>query len=84
MKLIKNIFIFWIVIMFLVTFSCLLTYIVTQQVIRLGANELPVQFATETSIKLANGQSAKDSISNETIDISKSLGTFVILLSLQQ
>jgi hypothetical protein len=79
MKLIKNIFIFWIVVMFLVTFSCLLTYIVTQQVIRLGANELPVQFATETSIKLANGQSAKDAIPNETIDISKSLDTFVMI-----
>jgi hypothetical protein len=79
MKPIKNIFIFWTVIMFLVTFTCLLTYLVTQQVIRLGANELPVQFATETSIKLENGQSAKDAIPNETIDISKSLGTFVMI-----
>ena len=79
MKLIKNIFIFWIVIIFLVTFTCLLTYVVTQQVIRLGANELPVQFATETSTRLENGQSVKDAIPDETIDISKSLGTFVMI-----
>jgi hypothetical protein len=79
MKLIKNIFIFWIVIMLLVTFTCLLTYVVAQQVIRLGANELPVQLATETSIKIENGQSAKDAVPDETIDISKSLGTFVMI-----
>lgn len=79
MRLIKNIFIFWIVIMFLVTFTCLLTYLVTQQVIRLGANELPVQFATETSIKLEKGQSPDNSIPGETVDISKSLETFVMI-----
>lgn len=79
MKTAKNIFIFWIIIIFLVTFTCLLTYLVTQQVLRLGANELPIQFATETSIKLENGQSVNDAIPSETIDISKSLGTFIMI-----
>ena len=79
MKLVKNVFIYWIVIMFLVTFTSLLTYVVTQQVIRLGANELPVQFATDTIIKLENGLSAKDAVPAETIDILKSLDTFVMI-----
>ena len=79
MKLIKNIFIFWIVIMFLVTFSSLLTYMVAQQVIRLGADNLPATFAIETSIKLENGQNPADSVPGETIDILKSLETFVMI-----
>jgi hypothetical protein len=79
MKTIKNIFIFWIIIMFLVTFTCMLTYLVTQQILRLGANKLPVQLAIETSIKLKSGQSAKDAIPAEIIDITKSLNTFVMV-----
>jgi len=79
MKFEKNIFIYWIIIMFLVTFTCLLTYLVAQQVIRLGANELPVQFAAETIIKLENGTSDKDAVPNQNIDISKSLDTFVMI-----
>lgn len=79
MKLIKNIFIFWVVIMFLVTFTCLLIYTVTQQSIRLGANDLPVNLATETSIKLEKGLSDKNAVPNQTIDISKSLEPFVMI-----
>ena len=67
------------VIIFLVTFSCLLAYIVAQKVIRLGANELPVRFTAETSIKLSNGHSVRDAIPEETVDISRSLNTFVMI-----
>lgn len=79
MKTLKNILIFWVIIIFLITFTCLLTYIVTQQLTRLGANDLPVKLATETSIKLEKGQSPGNSIPGETIDISKSLETFVMI-----
>ena len=79
MKTLKSILIFWVIIIFLVTFTCLLTYIVAQQLTRLGANDLPVKLATETSIKLEKGQSPDNSITGETVDISKSLETFVMI-----
>jgi ABC-type multidrug transport system fused ATPase/permease subunit len=79
MKTTKKIFVFWIILMFLATFTCLLTYLVAQQTVRHGANELPAQFATETAIKLENGKSAESAIPANKIDISKSLDTFVMV-----
>jgi hypothetical protein len=79
MKSAKNVFVFWIVVMFLVTFTCSIVYLVAQQSFRLGANEPPMQLAIETSIKLQNGQSAKDAIPTEKVDISKSLNAFVMV-----
>ena len=79
MKILKNVFTIWIIIIFLVTFTCMLTYLVTQQVIRVGANEQPAQLAAETSINLESGQDAKDAIPPKITDITKSLGTFVMI-----
>ena len=79
MKKAKNIFVLWLIVMFLVTFTCSLVYLVAQQSLRLGANELPSQLAIETSIKLQNGQSVKDAVSTEKVDISKSLNAFVMV-----
>jgi hypothetical protein len=79
MKKLRSILIIWAIIIFLVTFSSLLTYIVAQQLIRLGADNLPVTFAIETSIKLEKGQNPADSVPVETIDILKSLETFVMI-----
>lgn len=79
MKKAKNIFVLWLIVMFLVTFTCSLVYLVAQQSLRLGANELPAQLAIETSIKLQNGQSVKDAVPTEKVDISKSLNAFVMV-----
>jgi hypothetical protein len=79
MKILKNIFTIWIIIIFLVTFTSILTYLAAQQVTRLGANEQPAQLAVETSINLKSGQSIKDAIPSEVIDISKSLRAFVMI-----
>jgi hypothetical protein len=79
MKKLRSILIIWVIIIFLVTFSSLLSYIVAQQVIRLGADNLPVTFAIETTIKLEKGQNPADSVPVETIDILKSLETFVMI-----
>jgi len=79
MKTRKNIFIFWVIIMFLVTFTCSLVYLVTQQSLRLAANELPVQLAVETSIRLQKGQIVKNAIPVTKVDISKSLNAFVMV-----
>jgi hypothetical protein len=65
--------------MFLITFTSTLVYLVTQQSLRLGANEPPLQVATETLLKLQSGLSAKDAISAEKVDISKSLNAFVMV-----
>ena len=79
MKKAKNIFVLWLIVMFLVTFTCSLVYLVAQQSLRLGANELPSQLAIETLIKLQNGQSVNDAIPTEKVDISKSLNAFVMV-----
>ncbi|MCX6383456.1 MAG: hypothetical protein NTV16_03075 [Actinobacteria bacterium] len=79
MKTVKYMFLFWVITMFLVTFTCLLTYVITQQALRLGANEQPVRLAVETSIKLENGQKAGDAVSAGIIDISKSLNAFIMI-----
>jgi hypothetical protein len=79
MKKLRSIIIIWVTIIFLVTFSSLLTYVVAQQVIRLGADNLPATLAIETSIKLEKGQNPAGSVPDETIDILKSLETFVMI-----
>jgi hypothetical protein len=78
-KTVKNILIFWLIIAFLATFTSLLVYVATQQVMRLGANEMPAELATEISINLENSKNLQDSIPDEIIDISKSLRTFVMV-----
>jgi hypothetical protein len=79
MKTAKNILIFWVIIAFLVTFTSLLVYVATQQVLRLGANGIPAELAVKTSINLENSKSPLDAVPGEITDISKSLGTFVMV-----
>jgi hypothetical protein len=79
MKTGKNILIIWTVIAFLVTFTSLLVYVAAQQVLRLGANEMPAELAAEISINLENSNSPKDAVPSEITDISKSPGTFVMV-----
>jgi hypothetical protein len=79
MKTSKNILIFWVVVAFLVTFTSLLVYVTAQQVLRLGANEMPAELAAETSINLENSKSPLDAVPAEITDISKSPGTFAMV-----
>jgi hypothetical protein len=79
MKTGKSILIIWVVVTFLVTFTSLLVYVATQQVLRLGANEIPAELAAEISINLENSNSPKDAVPGEITDISKSPGTFVMV-----
>lgn len=74
----------WIVIMFLITFTCLLTYLVAQQSLRLGANEKPANLAKETAIQLANGKSPKQAVSGNKVNLAKSPGVFVIVYDNQK
>lgn len=79
MKIVKKVLLLWLIVMFLMTFTCSLVYLVAQQSLRLGANELPFQLAIETSIKLQNGQGVNDAIPTEKVDITRSMNFFVMV-----
>jgi len=79
MKLLKMAFILWLINMFLVTFTCCLIYIVAQQSLRLMANDIPTQTATDALIKLQDGQDLNNIISSNKIDISKSISPFIMV-----
>lgn len=79
MKKIKGVFIFWVIIMFLITFTCSLVFLVAQQSLRIGVNEAPMQLAVETSLKLQKDPSINNAITTEKVDGLKSLNTFVIV-----
>lgn len=79
MKIAKKMFMYWIIIMFVITFTCSLTYLVTQQALRLGANEQPAQLAVDTALKLQNGKNPVSIVQGDTVDLSKSMDTFVMI-----
>lgn len=66
-------------VLFLATFASLLVYLIAQQSLRLGANILPVQSATETSILLEQGKSANDVVAADKTDLTRSLSPFVLV-----
>lgn len=78
MKTTQKLMVIWLIIMFLVTFTSSLVYLVAQQSIRLGANETPMQLAIDTSLKLENGQN-EGLFSSDKLDISKSLSPFLLI-----
>jgi hypothetical protein len=65
--------------LFLITFTCGLVYLVSQQTLRLNANAVPNQIAVDTSIKLEKSSNTQELISEQSLDISKSQGAFVMV-----
>ena len=51
----------------------------TQQSIRLGANEEPMRLATDTKLKLDGGQNVSAVISSDKVNINESLSAFVMI-----
>ena len=84
MKTAQKLLVYWLTIMFLVTFTCSLVYLVAQQTVRLGANEQPMQLAMDTALKLENGQSATGAVPAENVDLSKSLSPFVMVFDIHK
>lgn len=72
---ISKLFISWLIIVFLMTFTCSLTYLVTQQSLRLGANELSAQLVAGAASDLNQGKGTESSISDASF--LKSMGLFV-------
>lgn len=79
MKNIKILFIFGLILMLFITLTCSLIYLVTQQSLRLGANEILAQLAIETSLKLEAVQDINTTFPSEKIDVSRSLNAFVMV-----
>lgn len=79
MKNFKCALIGWIVLMFMLTFTCLLGYLITQQALRLDANELPAALAIQTSLDLSHHRNTKIMLPTVPVDISKSLSPFVMI-----
>lgn len=75
----KRIFVFWIIIILLASFTAALAYLTTQQSLRLGANKIPSQLAVETILKLEQGKTPEEVLPAEKTDISKSLSPFIII-----
>jgi hypothetical protein len=75
----KKLFFIWVIAMFFITFTCVLTYLMTQQSLRLGANVLPAQLAKDAAINLQKGLSAQASIPPHKVDASKSDDGFVMI-----
>lgn len=74
----------WMLVVFLITFTCMLTYLVTQQTIRLGANEKPANLAKETAIGLKAGKSPKAVVPNTKVNLAKSPNVFVLIYDNQK
>lgn len=72
----KHIFAIWILLV--ITVSCVLgvVYLVVQQEMRIGANDLQIQIAEDTAKALDNLKQI--TFSQESIDISRSLSPFVM------
>lgn len=75
----KNIFINWLPFAVVITLLSLFIYIVAQQVIRLSANNPQAQIANDAAIALSSGAIPNTIVGTEKIEISKKLGTFIMV-----
>ena len=66
-------------VLFLLTFNCLLIYVITQQSLRLSANHRPIEIANDLAIKLEAGNKIEVLVASDKTDISKSLSPFVMI-----
>lgn len=79
MKSVKNIAVIWCLLLFLVTFTCALTYLVAQQSLRLGADEQPAELAANIAVKLDRGESIQTAFPDSKIDIAQSMTSFLMV-----
>jgi hypothetical protein len=77
-KIIKSIFPVFLPFALTITLLCGIIYIVAQQSYRMSANDPQIQLAEDIATQIATGISPQYFIPNVKIDISKSLGTFIM------
>src|SRR6185503_13168562 len=61
-----------------ITVLCGLAYLLTQQVLRLGANEPQIQMAQDAAARLSAGESLANVVTAGTLDVGRSLAPFTI------
>lgn len=69
----------WLLLAIPITGLCGLLYAVVQQQIRQAADDPQIQLAEDAAAKLADGQSAQAVIPAETVDIARSLASYVVV-----
>jgi hypothetical protein len=79
MRKFLHIFINWLIVALVTSAFCCLVYATVQQTLRQGANDPQIQMAEDIANSLENGESAASVIPTNQVDLSSSLGTFVIL-----
>jgi hypothetical protein len=79
MQKFKNIIKYWLVVALVATAFCSLIYAAVQQTLRQGANDPQIQMAEDIASALENGESVASVMPTNQVDLSSSLGTFVIL-----
>jgi hypothetical protein len=78
-KVFKNLLPSFLPIALAVTLVCLITYVASQQVYRMSANDPQIQLAEDIGGQLARGNPPQIYIPQFKVDISKSLGTFIMI-----
>jgi hypothetical protein len=78
-KIIKSILPVFLPLALTITFLCGLLYVGLQQIYRMSANDPQIQLAEDIATQVRNGASAQYFVPTIKIDISKSLGTFIII-----
>lgn len=67
----------WLVLAVTITFMCGLVYLAVQQDLRQGANDPQIQMAEDTASELSAGATAESVVPKISVDLSKSLATFI-------
>jgi len=79
-NILKKSFFFWLPFAAVITFACLLAYVVIQQDIRQSANDPQIQIAEDVSQALASGASPSAIIPpGQKIDINKNLDPYIMI-----
>jgi hypothetical protein len=63
----------------IITAFCALAYLLSQQMLRLGANEPQVQWAQDTAARLSAGEALASVVPAGTLDVGRSLAPFTIV-----
>lgn len=69
----------WLPLAFIITVVCCLLAVVSQQNYRLSANDPQIQLAEDASVALAQTADVTSMVPSYSLDVSKSLATFVIV-----
>jgi len=71
----------WLPFALLATILCALPFVMTQQVLRHGADELPLRIAEEAALQLEGGVGPATIIGTRAVDASQSMAPFLMIFS---